>query len=97
MYDCIRSQRRQEWELLRSKDCIDLITADACSNFFPRKCCLKDKNKHDKKEPELFKEEFRCAEFLCPCSKTYCYYLFLSTKQLNKQSFENSGDVTMAK
>ena len=29
LYDCIRTERRQVWELLHSKDCNDLFTADA--------------------------------------------------------------------
>ena len=44
LYDCIRSEKRQESELLRSKDCNDSFTADACSNFYPRTCCAKHKD-----------------------------------------------------
>ena len=40
-YDCIRSEKRQEWDFLRSKDCDDSFTADACSKFLPWKCCAK--------------------------------------------------------
>ena len=40
--------KKQEWELLRSKDCSHSFTADACSEFFPRTCCAKHKKKHDK-------------------------------------------------
>ena len=75
--DCIRSEKRQEFELLGSKDSINFFTADACSNFFRRTCCANHK-KHDKKEPELFKVEFRCAKMLCLCSKTYSCYDCLS-------------------
>ena len=39
-----------------------------CSNFFPWKF-VKHKNL-DGREPGLFKEEFRCTETLCLCSKT---------------------------
>ena len=49
LYDCIRSEKRQEWELLRSKDCNDSFTADACSNFFPAGAVIRQKN--DKGEP----------------------------------------------
>ena len=47
-----------EWDQLRSKDCTDNFTANATDNFFPRSCCNVHK-KHDKREPGLFKEEFR--------------------------------------
>ena len=62
---------RAEWQRLRSNDCIDSLTADAVANIFPRTCCVKQKQ-HDKREPGLFKEEFKCTEMLCVCSKTYC-------------------------
>ena len=61
LYDCIRSDKSQEWEHLCSKDCNDSFTADACRNFFPRTCCAKLR-KHDRREHRLFKEEFRCTE-----------------------------------
>ena len=50
------------------------------------------------REPGLFKEEFRCTEMLCLCSKTYCCYdvtsskLKNSSKDLNKLVLEQSGD-----
>ena len=69
--DCIRPEMRAEWQRLRSNDCVDSFTADAVANFFPRTCCVKHKQ-HDKREPGLFKEEFKCTEMLCVCSKTYC-------------------------
>ena len=72
--DCIRPKMKAKWERLRSKDCTDSFTADAVgAKFFPRRCCDKHK-KHDKSEPGLFKEEFRCTEMLCLCGKTYCCY-----------------------
>ena len=39
------------------------------------------------REPGLFKEEFRCAEMLCLCSKTFCYF----DKQTNKYKFSSKG------
>ena len=69
--DCIRPEMRAEWQSLRSNDCVDSFTADAVANFFPRTWCVKHKQ-HDKREPGIFKEEFRCTEMLCLCSKTYC-------------------------
>ena len=61
--DCIRPEMRAQWQRLRSNDCVDNFTAVAVANFFPRTCCVKHKQ-HDKREPGLFKEEFRCTEML---------------------------------
>ena len=100
--DCIRPEMRAEWQRLRSNDCADNFTADALGNFFPRRCCVKHKQ-HDKREPGLFKEEFRCKELLCLCSKTYCCYdvtsnkLNFSSKSLNKRVLEQSGDGPLEK
>ena len=71
LYDCKRSEKMQEWELLRSKECNNLLTVDIFSAFFPRTCCAKHK-RHDKRQPALFKEDIRCTEVLCLCSETYC-------------------------
>ena len=65
--DRIRAEMRAEWQSLRSNDCVNSFTADAVANFFPRTCCAKHKQL-DKREPGLFKEEFRCTEMLCLCS-----------------------------
>ena len=86
---------------MRENDCRDSFE-DAKSNFFPRTCNSIHK-KHDKREPRLFKEEIRCREMLCLCSKTYCCYenksdkFKFSSKGLNKRVLEDSGDGTMAK
>ena len=95
--DCIRHEVRAEWQRLRSKVCVDCFTANAVANFLPRTCCVKHKQ-HDKREPGLFKEDFRCAEMLCLCSKTYCSYDVtskkpkFSSKGLNKRVLEQSGN-----
>ena len=68
--DVILPEKRAAWDQLHSKDCNDNFTANATDNFSPRTCCNVHK-KHDKREPGLFKEEFRCAKMLCLCSKTY--------------------------
>ena len=100
--DCMRPEMRAEWQRLRSNDCVDNFTADAVANFFPRTCCVKHKQ-HDKREPGLFKEEFRCTEMLCLCSKTYCCYdvtsnkLKFSSKGLNKRVLEQNGDGPLEK
>ena len=70
--------------------------------FFPRTRCNANK-KHDKREPGLFKEEFRCAGMLCLCSKTYCCYdrksnkYKFSSKGSNKRTLEDCGDGPMSK
>ena len=100
--DCIRPEMRAEWQRLRSNDCVDNFTADAVAKFFPRTCCVKHKQ-HDKREPGLFKEEFRCTKMLCLCSKTYCCYdatsnkVKFSSKGLNKRVLEQSGDGPLEK
>ena len=84
--DVILPEKRAEWNQLRSKDCIKNFTANSTDNFFPRTCCIAHE-KHDKREPGLFKEEFSCAEILCLCSKTYCCY----DKQIKKHKFSSRG------
>ena len=76
---------------LRTEDCKDDFTANATTNFFPKTCGTKHME-NDKREPCLFKEEFRCTEMLCLCSKTYCCYdsnshkYNFSSKRLNKKA-----------
>ena len=36
LYECIRIEKRREWELLLNKYCSDSFTADACIYFFPQ-------------------------------------------------------------
>ena len=102
LYDCIREESKAEWSLLRTKDCKDDFTANATTTFFRRTCCTKH-IKYDKREPGLFKEEVRCTEMLCLCSKNYCCYDSNSNKYknssngLNKRTLEDCGDGPMAK
>ena len=102
MEDIILPEKRNEWEAIRSRDCTDSFTANATGNFFPRTCCTAHK-KHDKREPGLFKEEFRCSEMLCLCSKTNCCYdpksdkYKFSSKELKKRALEDCGDWPMSK
>ena len=97
----VSSQIRAIWEKLRENDCSDSFKADAKSNFFTRTCCQTHK-KHNKREPGLLKEEFRCPEMLCLCSKTYCCYDYKSdkfifiSKGLNKRVLDDSGYGVMA-
>ena len=39
--DCIRPEKRAEWQKLPSSDCDYGLTADAVANFLPRTCCVK--------------------------------------------------------
>ena len=56
--DCVLPEKRDEWDQMRANDCNDEFRADALNNFFPRTCFFIHK-KHNKREPGLFKEEFR--------------------------------------
>ena len=100
--DCIRTETRLEWQRLRSNDCVDSFTANDVANFFPWTCFVKHKQ-HDKREPGLFKEESRCTEMLCLCSKTYCCHdvtsnkLKFGNKGLNKRVLEQCGDGPLEK
>ena len=100
--DVILPEKRAEWDNIRSKDYTDNFTANATDNFFPRTCCNVHK-KHDKRETGLLKEEFRCAELLCSCSKTNCCYdqksnkYNFSSKGLNKRTLEDCGDGAISK
>ena len=42
-FDCIRIERKQKMELLPGKNCGAPLTVEACSIFFPRMCCAKQK------------------------------------------------------
>ena len=100
--DCIGTKMRADRPRLRSNDCVDSFTADAVAIFFPRICCVKHKQ-HDKREPYLVEEDFRCTEMFCLCSKTYCCYavtsnkLEISSKGLNKRVLEQSDDGPLQK
>ena len=99
--DVILPEKRAEWDQLRSEDCTDNFTAKATDNFFPR-TCYNARKKHDKRDLGLFKEEFRCAEILRLCSKTYCCYdrksnYKFSSKGLKKRTLEDCGDGPMSK
>ena len=94
--DCITQEKAEEWSGIRKDDCIDEFEADSSGNFFPRTCCTTHA-KLDKREPGLFKEEFRATEMICLCSKTYCCYnsdtkkIKFSSKGLNKQFLNDSS------
>ena len=87
---------------MRTEDRKDDFTANATTNFFRGTCCTRH-IKHDKREPSLFKEEFRWTEMFCLCSKTYCCYdsnsnkYIFSGKSLNRRTLEDCDDGPMAK
>ena len=60
--------------------------------------CRDKHEKRDKKEPGLCKEELRCPEVLCLCSKTYCCQdetsdkFKFNSKVLNNRTLEQSDD-----
>ena len=100
--DCIREESKVEWSIIRTEDSEDDFTANATANFLPRTCCTEQK-KHDKREPGLFREEFRCTAMSCLCSKSYCCYdansnkYKFSSKGLNKRRLEDCGHGPMTK
>ena len=93
--DCIRPEMRAN---RRGSDqmTVSIVSLLMQWQISSQKNCVKHKQ-HEKREPGLFKEEFRCTEFLCLRSKTYCCYnvvsnkLKISSKLLNKRVLEQSG------
>ena len=98
--DIIPPEKQDDWNAVRLGDWKDFFTANR--QFFPR-MCFNTHKKHDKREPGLLKEDFRCTEILCLCSKTYCRYDWknnkykFSNKGLNKRSLEDYSDGPMSK
>ena len=90
LYDCIGEESKFEWDLLGTEDCKDDFTANATTKFYPRTCCTQH-NKHDKREPSLFTEEFVCTEMLCFCSKTYRCYDSNSNKKNQQQRLKQKN------
>ena len=95
--DCIRQDKLVEWTAIRKEDCRNNFEADSLRNFFPQTCCSTH-SQLDKREPGLFKEEFRATEMICLCSKTYCCYdsqtkkTKFSSKRLNKHFLKESSN-----
>ena len=92
---------RNELQKLRSNDCVRSLTADDLTKFFPQ-TWVKHKQ-HDKGDPGLFKEEFRCTKMLCQCCKTYCCHdvtsnkLKISSRDLSKPVLSQNGDGPLIK
>ena len=101
LYDCIRPAMKKEWSSLQNGDCTDEISAHSTTNFPTRISCAKHK-KHDRREPDLFKEEFHCTENFYLCSKAFCCFdsqsnrFKFSSKGLNKRTLKNCGDEPMS-
>ena len=68
--DCIKQDMVNEWAFISRGDCTNQYEADSLGNCFPQNCCF-TRAQLDKREPVLFKEEFRAKELICLCSKTY--------------------------
>ena len=64
LHDCIREESKVEWEIMGTEDCKDDFTANETTNFFPKTCCTAQKKQY-KRDPGLFKEEFRFTKMLC--------------------------------
>ena len=58
------SEKRDQWNAIRLRDYTDNFTGNAADNFFP-KVCYNTHKKHVKREPGLFKEDFRRTQILC--------------------------------
>ena len=95
-------KKEQGRDLLWGKISDETSTADGCCSFFHLMCCAKHR-KDCKREPGLIKEEFRFKERLRLCCLTYCYWRSccknykVSSKWLNKGTFEDKGDGLVAK
>ena len=91
--DVILSEKRDQWNAMRSRDCRDNFTANV-TKLLSQNVLQHTHKKHDKKEPGPVKEEFRCTEMFCLCSKTYCCYdrkskkYQFSSEGLNKRTLE---------
>ena len=85
LYDCIHTDKKQEWLSLRSSDCTDDFIANSTTNFFPRTCCTKHK-KHDKREPGG--NQKCCAR---AARRTAVMTL------VHKKTLESSGDAPMSR
>ena len=71
--DCIKAKLEGTWNTVRKNDCSKQIFVNSTSNVFPGTCCERH-IKHGKREPGFFKEEIRCTEMICLCSKTLCCF-----------------------
>ena len=104
----VSHQHWKNWNSLRSGDCMHLVSTYetfspiSTTTFIPLTCCPKHKE-NDGQEFGLCKEETRCREMICLCSKTIrCYdslsnKLKFSSKCLDKITLGDGGDGPMSK
>ena len=96
-YDCIRPAMKKEWDSLRSRDWTDEVLVNSTTKFFPLTWCAKHK-KHDRREPDLFKEDILSTEMICLCSITHCCYdsqsnkVKFGSKSVEKTTLEGCDD-----
>ena len=84
--DCIKGELKEIWNTIQKSDCSNEFSADSTNNFFPRTYCERH-IEHNKREPGLFEEEFRCTEMICLSSKTYCCF----DKSLDNAKFRSKS------
>ena len=83
--DCIKPEMKETWMNINQQECSNNFSAIFSSNFFPRTCC--SEHIEYKREPGVFKEECRCTETNCLCSKTYCCF----DQNTKKTGFSSKG------
>ena len=94
--DCIRTELKDFWNTIQNNDCSIEFSANSISDFFHQKGCERH-IKHNKREPRLFKEEFRCVDKVCLWRKTDCCLdkstdkIKFSGKSLNGRTLEETG------
>ena len=99
-YECILLIKRVEWNENEAK-IVETASEQMRKTFSPVLAAVKISN--IKREPGLFKEEFRCTEMLCLCSETFCCYdgksqkYKFSSQGMKKRALEDSGHDPMAK
>ena len=102
LYNCIRPAMKKSGALCEVETVRVNIQPPQQQTFSTRSCCAKHL-KHDKREPGLFKEDFRGTELISLLSKTYCCYdsqsnkFKLSSKGWNERTLEDSDDDPMSK
>ena len=83
-----------ESEKFCSSDCDGNFAADVLGSFF--QICYAKHTNFDKGETGLFKDELKSSQNACFCCKSFndtvSYRLQISSKILNKQILEQSGD-----
>ena len=96
--DCIKTE---VWNNIRKNDCSNTFAVDSTNIFFLAR--VVPYFKHDKREPEIFKEEFRCTEMISLCIETHCCFdqsidkIDFTGRGLNKRTLEESGAGSLEK